>query len=311
MTEPVTVTPEPATPAVTPTPDPAEERLDVQIPPELLTPEVPAGDAEPETPAAAPVEPPAVTTAATPAAPVTPPSIAQPGKGGLFEQVENARKEHEAALARTRTPVKEEPEKPINYNDLEDLNAAFTAHDQRTQQRINKAVRGVQEQALTRIVTISQELARVQTSHLKRLKPDGTVDLGNSLDYDSVLERSGVLMAILPDPKTGQAPDPFLAQWVYSHVNPAQAAYEYGKGRLTEQVEATAELRGESRGKAAVVQQVVANASKPRSISSLPNSTAGQTGITRPQIDRMSDSQKARIKKEMPHVWRWYLGEEA
>jgi len=298
---------EPAPPEGTETPAP-DDVLRVELPAELLEVEPPEETPPPEkVPPETTEEKPPVETPPAKGVPETPPAppIPTDGKGGLvpaeagglYDAVEQARARFDAEQARLRGETKPEPPAAINYNELEDQNAVMKAFGEVVARQIKEASQSARDETLRVKVHLSQELLRVQTAALK----------ATGLDFDAVIEQSGVLKDIVPD-KQGNVADPFLRMWVYGHENPAQAAYEYGKGRLSKKVQADAEVRGEKKGKQAIVEKVLSNANKPRGIAALPSSTPTTKGVTRAQIDGMSDAKKATLKKDHPDVWRWYLG---
>jgi hypothetical protein len=161
------------------------------------------------------------------------------------------------------------------------------------QEDFGQQIGRVRMESITAKVTLSQEIMR------SRLK-----------DFDQVLGDAGVLEAVKIDAATGKAKDPFLWNLIYLSENPALTAYEYAKGKLEEGEEVSEveiEERGAQRGRKEIVTRVIDNASKPRGIATMPSSTAAEGGMTRRQIDAMTDEQKAWIKKNRSDVWTWYL----
>jgi hypothetical protein len=295
--------------------DPDQEVLEVQLPADLLQDvpvEVPA-DAETPTPGAEGSEPAATTAEGAPPATETRPPDGEKRapmvpKAALdaersrrkeyqrkFEESERLREEYhqEAARARREAEARRQPERP-NY---EDTNRFKSLNDIAAdlEQRIEQRVRG--ELAARDAALVAEKVARTQTAFERDHK-----------DYRDVLRRSGVLADIRPDAQSGRPRDPWLYQHIYQSEDPARTAYEYAQGRLAKEREADAEIRGEARGRRETVQQVVAAADRPRGIGALPGSTSARTGLTRPQIHAMTDDQKARLKKDRPDVWQWYLG---
>lgn len=308
MVEPVTATAAVEKPAPAPVAqefDPAQEAIEVELPAELTPPEA-EPEAEPtEKPEA---EPPGAKEPAEAKAPQEP---RKPAKGRVvpkealdaerdkrkrateaYKAAETQRQQYESELARIRAEQeikKEGP--PTKYDELPDLNTVAAKIKEEVQAVFEQRLNAAEAASLRRHVALSDYYFRRENE-----------------DYDDVLEKSGVAAAIKIDPATGRPPDPYLWNHIFRSMNPAETAYNYGKGKLSDKTEAEAEIRGEERGRREVTDKVIANASRPRGIAALPSSSASRTGLTRADIDRMSDAQKARLKSSRPDVWRWYLG---
>lgn len=165
--------------------------------------------------------------------------------------------------------------------------------------RVQREIKRVEDDAQAKIiatrVTFSQNLMRALHT-----------------DYDETLAKAGVTAATAIDRATSKPmhPERFdraLWEYVYLNEDPARAAYDYAKGILSKQTETEAEVRGEARGRASVVDKVFNAGNRSRGISALPASSASvQRGISRATIAAMSDDQQRRLKSERPEVWNWY-----
>jgi len=280
--------------------DPAEERVEVTLPDEF--------QAIPEEAAAAgPTGAPEADLEAAPAAPprgrgMVPKSALlrerdrRQAAQALYEEAETGRRQWEAEVQTLRRREAEAASRAAqvepNYDELPSLREAFQAHGQQLRREIHQAREDFQAELTATKILTSQDLMRDAVE-----------------DYDEVLERSGVQAAVALDPTTGRRKDEFLFSMIANNANPARAAYLYGLGRLAKGRESAAELRGEARGRAEVVHQVVAAAERPRGIRAFSNSSAGKTGMSRRDIDAMSDARKGWLKQHRPDLYEWWLNE--
>lgn len=276
----------------------ADETLDVELPADLL----PAETAPPsETAAAAP----APESEPAPKGPsrVVRSAETEPARRyrGRYEEAERARAAYQAELARLRAEETARTQKPTpiehpDYDAEPHLKGAFSKYDETVAKRLE------QERA-----AIRQELEDLRLEGMRsRLALTEEAMREKHADYDEVLKRSGVAGDVVLD-ETGRSRDPFLWRLIFESANPARTAYEYAKGRLTKDIEAEAELRGERRARRETVQELHAAGSRPRTIASLPSSTRTRAGLTREHIAAMGDDQKLKLKREYPQVWEWYL----
>jgi len=211
----------------------------------------------------------------------------------LYQEVEQMRRRFDEEQRRRADDAADKPAASKDYNQMADLNELVTAVRSEIKEEFSRDLSKVRMESIQAKVTLSQEIMRSRVD-----------------EFDDVLAKAGVLEAVKIDPSTGKAKDPFLWNMIYLSENPALTAYEYAKGKLGEEDEASTteiEERGAKRGRKEIVTKVIDNASKPRGIATMPSSTSSQTGLTRRQIDAMTDEQKAWIKKNRKEMWEWYL----
>lgn len=202
------------------------------------------------------------------------------------EQAWQAQRERERQAERELAQAENDPDLPTALRRVRRVfQAEFDARDQARRQEI-ETLR--QELTADRVYKSENEMRREHS------------------DYDEVLARSGVSAKIALGPN-GPA-DPFLHRMIFSHPEPARAAYEYAKGLLSEEVESEAEVRGERRARREVIDTITRGAERPRGVGNLRGASTSQSGLTREDIARLDDDQKRRLKRENPAAWDWYLG---
>ena len=206
-----------------------------------------------------------------------------------YKRIEGARGRYDEERRRLTEEATRKTVTPVDYNELPDMNAVAEKLREQMETHMGNRI-GVMESDFLRAKTVMSE-------EFMRSRHD---------DYDQVLQDSGVQAAIGLDAQ-GRPVDPFLWNLIFRSDNPGLTAYTYAKGKLHEGTEVQAETRGEERGRKEVVEKIHGNAGKPRGIHSLPASSAGETGLTRRDIDNMSEDQKRWLKANRKDVWRFYL----
>ena len=290
------VAPDPALVASVVPPDDAEERVKVELPPEMQAAPGESAVAVEEVPPAEAV--PVETSPTDEKRPVV-------DKGALdaerekrkatqrelddYKKIEGARERFDAERRRVAGETATKEVVAVDYNDLPDMNAVATELRKQMDVQMGNRIGTMESDFLRAKVTMSEQFMRTQHE-----------------DYDEVLNESGVQAAIAF--VEGRPVDPFLWNLIFRSDNPGLTAYTYAKGKLHEGTEVAAESRGEERGRREVVEKIHGNADKPRGIANLTASSAQEGGLTRRDIDAMSDEKKAWLKKNRPDVWRFYLG---
>ena len=217
-----------------------------------------------------------------------------------------------------RAALKEKANKAETMGDL--LEVALEEIERR-EVRIENAIK---EERFNRFLHVSEAMARSRHS-----------------DYDRVLKAAGILDAVAVK-DNGQFADPVIANMIYNHQDPSEKAYAmaYGKlekeGRLDEVLgtkvtqersEAVEDDEPEAEPKKAaksekasderragareVIEAVSGNSSKPRGLTALKQATPPKRGVTRKDLDRMSEEDPnglATLFKAQPKLKEWWLG---
>lgn len=216
-----------------------------------------------------------------------------------------------------RAALKEKANKAETMGDL--LEVALEEIERR-EARLENVIR---EERFNRFLHVSEAMAR-----------------GRHADYDAVLRAAGILDAVAVK-DNGQFTDPVIANMIYNSQDPSEKAYTmaYGKlekeGRLDEvlgtkvtqnsdpgedaEVEPETPKRGKSEkasderraGAREVIEAVSGNSSKPRGLTALKQATPPKRGVTRKDLDRMSEEDPnglATLFKAQPKLKEWWLG---
>lgn len=159
--------------------------------------------------------------------------------------------------------------------------------------------------------------------------------------YDLVLKEAGILDAVAVK-DNGQFADPAVANKIYRSGDPGEMAYRLALGKLEREgrldevigktqekgetvVEDDDEPEPEPKGKGKsekasderragareVIEAVSGNSSKPRGLSALKQAAPPKRGVTRKDLDRMSEEDPnglATLFKAQPKLKEWWLG---
>lgn len=162
---------------------------------------------------------------------------------------------------------------------------------------------------------------------------------GRFAQYDKVLKEAGILEAVAVNDK-GQFADPAVANKIYRSADPGEMAYSLAMGILekdgrTDEVLGTQSEAGDhevvdeepepkpGKGKSEkpsderragareVIEAVSGNSSKPRGLAALKPAAPPKRGVTRKDLDRMSNEDPnglATLFKAQPKLKEWWLG---
>jgi DNA polymerase III gamma/tau subunit len=247
----------------------------------------------------------------------------------LWEETEAEKEKLEAQLRAARgqqpTTSKLSPEQRAALK--EKANKAETMGDlleialdeiERRDARVDNALG---EERFNRFLHVSESIAR-----------------GRFSQYDKVLKEAGILDAVAVK-DNGQFTDPAVANKIYRSADPGEMAYTLALGRLekdgrvdevlgtqsgtdevVEEVEPEVKPgKGKSEkpsderraGAREVIEAVAGNSSKPRGLSSLKAAPPPKRGVTRKDLDRMSNEDPnglATLFKAQPKLKEWWLG---
>ena len=241
-------------------------------------------------------------------------------KEKLEAQLRAARGQQPASTAKLtaeqRAALKEKANKAETMGDL--LEVALEEIERR-EARMENVIR---EERFNRFLHVSEALARTRFT-----------------GYDKVLKAAGILDAVAVK-DNGQFMDPVIANMIYNSQDPGEKAYvmAYGKlekeGRLDEILGTTPEREavveddepepepkakgGKSEkesderraGAREVIEAVSGHSSKPRGLTALKSAAPPKKGVTRGDLDRMSDEDPnglATLFKAQPRLKAWWL----
>ena len=161
--------------------------------------------------------------------------------------------------------------------------------------------------------------------------------------YDRVLREAGIKEAITLE-GNGQFRDPGIAKKIYGERDPGLEAFEIALGKLEKDGRLDAVLAGEAKGakdtdvdheaedepepkskarKAEsdedaarerqagareVIEQVAGHSTRPRGLHAVKPSAPPKRGVTREDIDKMSEKDRAVLFKANPRAQEWWLG---
>ena len=249
----------------------------------------------------------------------------------LWEETEAEKEKLEAQLRAARQPqpaasklsteqraaLKEKANKAETMGDL--LEIALDEIERRDA-RVDAALG---EERFNRFLHVSESIAR-----------------GRFSQYDKVLKEAGILDAVAVK-DNGQFADPAVANKIYRSADPGEMAYTLACGRLekdgrlddvlgtqgdadreVEDLEPEPKPKGgksekpsgsdERRaGAREVIEAVSGNSSKPRGLAALRPAAPPKRGVTRKDLDRMSNEDPnglATLFKAQPKLKEWWLG---
>lgn len=208
-----------------------------------------------------------------------------------------------------RAALKEKANKAETMGDL--LEVALEEIERR-EARLENVIR---EERFNRFLHVSEAMAR-----------------GRHANYDAILKAAGILDAVAVK-DNGQFTDPVMANMIYNSQDPSEKAYAMAYGRLEkegrldevlgtrvtqgsdpdEDVEVKSEKASDERraGAREVIEAVSGNSSKPRGLTALKQATPPKRGVTRKDLDRMSEEDPnglATLFKAQPKLKEWWLG---
>lgn len=216
-----------------------------------------------------------------------------------------------------RAALKEKANKAETMGDL--LEVALEEIERR-EARLEHVIR---EERFNRFLHVSEAMAR-----------------GRHANYDAILKAAGILDAVAVK-DNGQFTDPVMANMIYNSQDPSEKAYAMAYGRLEKEgrldevlgtkvtqgsdpdedveVEAETPKRGKSEkasderraGAREVIEAVSGNSSKPRGLTALKQATPPKRGVTRKDLDHMSEEDPnglATLFKAQPKLKEWWLG---
>ena len=249
----------------------------------------------------------------------------------LWEETEAEKEKLEAQLraargsqpvATTRLTVEQRAalkEKANKAETMGDLLEVALEEIERREARMENVIR---EERFNRFLHVSEALARTRFT-----------------EYDKVLKAAGILDAVAVK-DNGQFVDPVIANMIYSSQDPGEKAYvmAYGKlekeGRLDEVINSgreaiveddepeqepepkakggKSETASDERraGAREVIEAVAGHSSKPRGLTALKNAAPPKKGVTRKDLDRLSDDDPnglATLFKAQPKLKEWWL----
>ncbi len=215
-----------------------------------------------------------------------------------------------------RAALKEKANKAETMGDLLEITLEEI---ERREIRMENAIK---EERFNRFLHVSEAIAR-----------------GRFANYDLVLKEAGILDAVAVK-DNGQFTDPAIANKIYNSGDPGEMAYKMACGKLEkegrldevlgtkvtpeidvdEEPEPEPKAKGSKSEKASderragareVIEAVSGNSSKPRGLTALKQATPPKRGVTRKDLDHMSEEDPnglATLFKSQPKLKEWWLG---